>query len=80
MGSSLNQMLQRIVRAVIVGVFVWLICIGIGILFGLFEVEFAVAFGGFITKYASLIALLAALWYFLAGTGGEWWPFSRTKA
>lgn len=67
-------MLQRIIRAVIVGVVVWLGCLLLGLLLAQFQVSWAVAIGGFISQWAALIGLLAALWQFF---GGNLW---RTPA
>lgn len=78
MGSSLNQMFQRIMRAVIIGVVVWLLCLLIAVILRLLKAEFAVALGGYASQYAGLIGLLAALWHFFAG--GAWWPFSKTQS
>lgn len=66
-------MLMRIGRAVVVGVIVWLVCLLLGLLFGLFQVNWAVAIGGFISQWAALIGLLAALWQFF---GGNLWKSS----
>lgn len=62
---------MRIGQAVVVGVITWLACLLLGLLFGLFEVSWAVAIGGFITKWAALIGLLAALYQFFGG-GNLW--------
>lgn len=66
--GNLIDMLQRIGRAVVVGVVVWLACLLLGLLFGLFEVSWAAAIGGFLTQWAALIGLLAAVWHFFGGT------------
>lgn len=60
-------MLRRIVLAVIVGVVVFLGCILLGMLLTALEVSFAVTIGGFLTQWAGVIGLLAALWHFFSG-------------
>lgn len=60
-------MLRRIVLAVIVGVVVFLGCILLGMLLSALEVSFAVAIGAFLTQWAGVIGLLAALWHFFSG-------------
>lgn len=60
-------MLRRIVLAVVVGVVVFLICLLAGILLTALEVSFAVAVGDFLTQWAGVIGLLAAIWHFFSG-------------
>ncbi len=60
-------MLRRIVLAVIVGVVVFLGCLLLGILLTALEVGFAVAIGAFLSQWAGVIGLLAALWHFFSG-------------
>lgn len=64
-------MLARIVKAVVVGVFVFLACILLGLLLNALTVSFAVAIGAFLTQWAGVIGLLAALWHFFSGSS---WP------
>jgi hypothetical protein len=63
----------RLVLAVIVGVVVFLLCGLVGPLLADLKVSFAVTIGGWLTQYAPVLGLLAALWYFFAGGVG----FSR---
>lgn len=60
-------MLRRIVLAVVVGVVVFLACLLVGILLTALEVDFAVAIGAFISQWAGVIGLLAAIWHFFSG-------------
>ena len=60
-------MLVRIVLGVVVGVFVWLICLLVGGLLGDLEASFAVTVGDWLHRYASIFGLLAAIWYALGG-------------
>lgn len=60
-------MLRRVVLAVVVGVVVFLGCILLGMLLTALEVSFAVTIGAFLTQWAGVIGLLAALWHFFSG-------------
>jgi hypothetical protein len=60
-------MLKRIVLAVVVGVVVFLGCLLLGLLLNALTVSFAVTIGGFLTQWAGVIGLLAALWHFFSG-------------
>lgn len=61
-------MLARIVLAVVVGVVTFLGCLLVGLLLNALEVSFAVAIGGFLTQWAGVFGLLAALWHFFSGS------------
>jgi hypothetical protein len=62
-------LLGRLVLAVVVGVIVYLLCHLFGPLVADLQVSFAVTIGGWLTQYAGVLGLLAALWYFFAGGG-----------
>lgn len=70
-------MLRRIVLAVVVGVVTFLACLLLGLLLTALEVSFAVAIGAFLTQWAGVIGLLAAIWHFF---GGSTWLGSLGKA
>lgn len=61
-----------IVLAVVVGVVVFLVCLLAGPLISDLRVSFAVTVGHWLTTFAPVLGLLAALWYFFAG--GFNWP------
>lgn len=61
------EMLRRIVLAVVVGVVVFLGCILLGLLLNALTVSFAVTIGAFLTQWAGVIGLLAAIWHFFSG-------------
>lgn len=61
-------MLVRIVLAVLVAVITYLVCIFVGgVLLVSLKVPIAVATGQFLDTWASVISILAGLWYFFAG-------------
>jgi hypothetical protein len=60
-------MIEQLILAVAVGVFVGLICIGIGRLLKSVAVPLLVALGGFLEQYAWAFGLLAAVFYFFTG-------------
>lgn len=60
-------MLGKLILSVVVGVVVFLACILLGGLLTGLAVSFAVTIGNFLVRYAGVIGLLAALWYFFAG-------------
>lgn len=64
-------MLSRIVLAVVVGVVVFLGCVLVGNLLVDLTASFAVTIGNFLSRYAGVFGLLAALWYFFANPA---WP------
>lgn len=66
-------MIARLVLAVVVGVIVYLLCLLFGPLVAELKASFAVTVGNWISTYAGVLGLLAALWYFFAG-GGISWP------
>jgi len=61
------SLISRIVLAVIVGVIVYLACLLVGPLLADLRASFAVTVGSWLTSYAAVLGLLAALWYFFAG-------------
>lgn len=63
----MNDLVKRIVLSVVIGVVVFLIVTLVGILLVALEVDFAVSVGAFLKTYASLIGLLAAIWFFFTG-------------
>lgn len=63
----------RLVLAVVVGVVVYLVCLLVGPLVADLKASFAVTIGHWLSAYAAILGLLAALWYFFAG-GGIPWP------
>jgi hypothetical protein len=71
-------MIARLVLAVVVGVIVYLLCLLFGPLVADLKVSFAVTIGGWMTAYAGVLGLLAALWYFFAG-GGFTLPWPTRK-
>lgn len=64
-------MLAKIGMSIVVGVAVFLGCMLLGLLLVSLRVDFAVAVGGFLRQYASVIGLLAALWAFFTGAFGS---------
>jgi len=60
-------MLKRVILAVIVAVVVTLGCILLGLLLGAIGISVAEVIGGFLTKYAGAIGILAGIWYFFRG-------------
>lgn len=60
-------MLSRIILAVVVGIVAYLVCELVGGLLATTAIDFAVTIGNFLQKYASLIGLLSALWFFFSG-------------
>lgn len=60
-------MIRRIVLALVVGAVVFLACMLLGPLLASTGISFIVVVGDFLARYAGLIGLLAALWYFFAG-------------
>lgn len=68
-------MLSRLVLAVVVGVVVTLACLLIGALLATINVALAVTIGNFLKSWSGGLGLLAALWYFFAGS--TYWPRPR---
>lgn len=62
-------LIARLVLAVVVGVIVYLVCQLFGPLVASLHVEFAVKIGNWLTQFAGVLGLLAALWFFFAGGG-----------
>lgn len=60
-------MLTKIILSVIVAIVVTLGCYLLGAILGALEVSIAVTIGEFLTKWGSVIGILAGLWYFFAG-------------
>jgi hypothetical protein len=65
-------MIARIVQAVIVAVVVTLGCLLLGVILDALTVQIAVTIGNFLHSYASVIGILAGLWYFFAGPERPW--------
>lgn len=63
-------MLSRIVLAIVVGVVVTLVCTLVGSLLMTFSIGWVTATGAFMKSFASLLGLLAALWWYFSG--GTW--------
>jgi hypothetical protein len=53
----------------VVGVVVYLVCLLVGPLLTDLKASFAVTIGGWLSAYAAILGLLAALWYFFSGGG-----------
>jgi hypothetical protein len=64
-------MLSRLVLAVVVAVVVTLGCYLVGTLLNDLTVQVAVTIGNWLTKYGSVLGILAGLWYFFADPA---WP------
>ena len=62
-------LLARLVLAVVVGVVVYLLCLLFGPLVADLKASFAVTVGSWLTTYAGVLGLLAALWFFFSGGG-----------
>lgn len=60
-------MLRRIVLALVVGIAVALVCILGGLILAATDIEVITTVGVFLKRFAGLIGLLAAIWYFFAG-------------
>lgn len=60
-------MLARIVQAVVVAAVVFLACILVGALLGDLGIPIASTVGGFLTRWAAAIGVLAGLWHFFNG-------------
>jgi hypothetical protein len=61
-------MIRRVILAVVVAVVVTLGCILLGMLLGAINISVAAVIGGFLTKYAAAIGILAGLWHFFRGS------------
>jgi hypothetical protein len=62
-------MLNRIILACIAGVVAFLVCILAGALLSAIGIPLASIIGGFLTQWATAIAILVALWHFFSGGG-----------
>lgn len=62
-------MINRAVLAVVVGVVVFLVCLVVGGLLVDLHVSFAETVGAVLRDWATVIGLLAALWYFFTHGG-----------
>ena len=60
-------MLKRIAIAIVIGIAVSLVCIGLGMLLIAIGVQPLPALGAFLKNYAGLIGLLAGIYNFLTG-------------
>lgn len=65
-------MIQRIVRAVIVAVVVFLVCILVATVLGVTNVELLEAIGGFLARFAVVLGVLAGVYHFLGGKMPPW--------
>ena len=70
-------LIARLVLAVVIGVIVYLLCLLFGPLVADLKVSFAQTIGGWLTSYAGVLGLLAALWYFFTGLSGLSLPWRR---
>lgn len=61
-------MLVRIVLAIVVGIAVALVCYLAGVVLATVDIDFAAAIGNFLKQWGGLIGLLAAIWWFFAGS------------
>lgn len=61
-------MIRRIALAVLVAVLVFLGCVLLGIVLSATGIGFVAAIGAFFTKFATVIAIVAGLWYFFQGS------------
>lgn len=64
-------MVSRLVMAVVVGIITTLVCVLLGSIFMMFDINWAAAIGSFLKSFSGLLGLLAALWHFFSGTT---WP------
>lgn len=64
---KVGPMLRKILVALLVGVVVWLLCKALGVVLPLLAWNVAVAIGGFFNNYATVIALLFAIFNFITG-------------
>lgn len=64
------SLLRKLVLAVVVGVVVTLACVLIGIVLAALRVSVAVSVGDFLQSYASVLGVLAAIWWFIRGGFG----------
>ena len=65
-------MILRAVRAAIVGVVVYLLCILAAIVLGALNVPVLDAMGGFLSRFAVVLGALAAVYHFLGGRVPPW--------
>lgn len=65
-------MIGKIVLAVVVAVVVTLGCLLLGSILAALTVQIAITIGDFLKSYASVIGILAGLWYFFAGPARPW--------
>jgi len=61
-------MLSRIILSVIVAVVVTLGCYLVGTILVTLRVDIAIAVGGFLQSWGSVIGILSGLWYFFSGS------------
>ena len=68
-------MITRLILAVVVAVVVFLVCSLLGIVLGSLNVPIAETIGRFLRSWATVIGVLAGLWwYFTGGTWNGWRP------
>ena len=61
-------MLSRVILATVAAVAAFLVCVFVGgVLLAGTGVPIAIAVGGFLNQYATVIAILVGLWYFFSG-------------
>lgn len=65
-------MIRRLVLSVVVAVVVTLLCMLLGGLLASLNVSVAVVVGGFLSQWATVLGILAGLWYAFAGYA--YWP------
>ena len=65
-------MLNRLIVAIVIGVVVFLACLLVGLLLAGIDVPFVHTIGGFLSKWAPVIGLLAALYSFATGRTVIW--------
>lgn len=61
-------MLQKLILAVVVAVIITLACELLGAILKTLSVPIAVTVGDFLTRYGSVLGVLAGLWYGFAGS------------
>lgn len=70
--------IARLALALVVAVIVYLVCVFIGGLVAQMNVPIAAYVGHFLETFAVVLAVIAFVWYFFAGSGYVWpWPSGR---
>jgi len=65
-------MIAKLVQAVVVAVFVTLICVLIGSILAALSVSIAVTIGDFLKGYSAVLGVLAGLWFYFSGSTFNW--------